>query len=364
LEDEVTTPPGDESQHESGDDDQGSEGSEGIFGGLSDEAKERLAKAFVDSGLAERFQEIVPKIDFAPLLRSPAVERILKSFSDNLPKVELPAINRLSAQVRQQIAGLANLPTFDTSAFEQLAKASTVNFPKIEYPDFGKYAENLFKGIDLEALRAAAARVHPRNLRGDYGIDDEILWAIMVDEGIPCFLVPDTESVAELRSQPDAAARRSVLVARSDPIFAQCELILGEVTNSDITFLVEKVQEAIAAFRTGQTSAAQALATNVLDSALQDYASLTHRDYVTGKRTAPGGLTRASYVGDLPYVEAVALAPVVKAHEADNRPDPPKVEYTRHGTTHRVSRQQYTEANAVQAIMLVTSVLGFVQGLW
>lgn len=91
---------------------------------------------------------------------------------------------------------------------------------------------------------------------------------------------------------------------------------------------------------------------------------LTHRDFVTGKQTAPGGSTRAASVDDLPCVAAFALAPVVKAHEADNRPDPPKVEYTRHATTHRVGRQQYSEANAVQAVMLVTSVLGFVQGLW
>lgn len=252
----------------------------------------------------------------------------------------------------------------DTSAFEQLARASTINFPKIEYPNFSKYAENLFTGIDFEALRRAATRIHPRNLRGDYRRDDEILWQIMVDEGIPFFLVPDTASVAELRCQPDGPSRRGVLVARAEQIFEQCESILLEVTDAGATFHVEKVSEAIAAFRSGQASAAQALATNVLDSTLQDNAALTHRDFVTGKLTAPGGLTRAAYVDDLPYIEAIALAPVVKAHEADNRLDKPKVECTRHGTTHRVSREQYTDANAIHAVMLATSVLRFVQGLW
>jgi len=334
------------------------------FTGLSDEAKERLETTFSNSGLAERLQHLLPKIDVTPLMKSLAVERMLKSFSENFPKVEIPVLDSLSSQIREQMAGMMKLPVIDSSAFEQLARASTVNFPNIEYPDFGKYAENLFKGIDVEALRRAATRVHPRNLRGDYGIDDEILWQIMVDEGIPFFLVPDTESVAELRAQSDAAARRKVLVARAEPILGQCESLLVGVTDADATFFVEKVGDAIAAYRGGQPSAAQALATNVLDSTLQDYAALTHRDYVTGKRTAPGGLTRGAYVDDLPYVEAIALAPVVKAHQADNRPNPPKTEYTRHGTTHRVSREQYTEANAVQAIMLATSVLGFVQGLW
>ena len=344
--------------------DEQTEDEEPGFSGLSDEAKERVAKAFADSGLAERLQDLVPKIDVTPLMKSPAVERMLKSFSENLPKVEIPVLDSLLSQIREQMAGIVKLPAIDTSAFEQLARASTVNFPKIEYPDFGKYSENLFKGIDLEALRRAATRIHPRNLRGDYGIDDEILWQIMVDEGIPFFLVPDTESVAELRAQSDAAARRKVLVARAEPILGQCESLLVGVTDADVTFFVEKVGDAIAAYRGGQPSAAQALATNVLDSTLQDYAALTHRDYVTWKRTAPGGLTRGAYVDDLPYVEAIAFAPVVKAHQADNRPNPPKAEYTRHGTTHRVSREQYTEANAVQAIMLATSVLGFVQGLW
>ncbi len=290
---------------------------------------------------------------------------MLKSFSDNLPEIEVPVLDAWSSRIRDQISSLApQIPVVDTSAFEHLARASTINFPKVEYPDFGKYAENLFRGIDFDELRRAATRIHPRNLRGDYGIDDEILWQIMVDEGIPFFLVPDTESVAELRSQADAPSRRGVLVVRAEQILQQCESILLEVTDVGATFYVEKASDAIVAFRSGQASAAQALATNVLDSTLQDYATLTHRDFVTGKRTAPGGLTRSSYVDDLPYVEAIALAPVVKAHEADNRPNPPKVEYTRHGTTHRVSREQYTDANAVQAIMLATSVLGFVQGLW
>lgn len=195
---------------------------------------------------------------------------MLKSFSDIVPKIELPVLDAWSSRIKDQISALApQLPVVDTSAFEQLARASTVNFPKIEYPDFGKLSETLFKGIDFEALRGAATRIHPRNLRGDFGIDDEILWRIMVDEGIPLFLVPDPASVAELRSQADAPSRRGVLVARAEQISQQCESILLEVPEAGATFHVEKVSEAIAAFRSGQARAAQALATNILDSTLQ-----------------------------------------------------------------------------------------------
>lgn len=99
---------------------------------------------------------------------------------------------------------------------------------------------------------------------------------------------------------------------RSAPILAQCESILGEVTDSEIVFHVAKIGDSIAAFRGGQPSEAQALSTNVLDSTLQDFPTLTHRDYLLGRMTAPGGLARAAYVEDLPYVEAFASLPSSK----------------------------------------------------
>lgn len=70
------------------------------FSGLSEEAKERLATAFADSGLAERFGDLVPKMDMTPLLRSSAIGWMLKSFSDHVPKSELPVLDAWSSRIR------------------------------------------------------------------------------------------------------------------------------------------------------------------------------------------------------------------------------------------------------------------------
>ena len=57
------------------------------------------------------------------------------------------------------------------------------------------------------------------------------------------------------------------------------------------------------------------------------------------------------------FRRACVLAPVALALEDFWSPNPPPVIFNRHATAHRVGHDQYTEANAIVSVMLISSIL-------
>jgi hypothetical protein len=249
------------------------------------------------------------------------------------------------------------------TGFEQQISQATESL----LPKFDEFLHARFESVfseTIERFNETFKRLRPRNLRDADDLDLELMFTVMTDEGIPFFLVPDGETALALLAAPDAAARRARLEARAEPVFDTCEDIVRLCVSGSLPFHGAVLRESIAAYRSGHYRSAQALAANVLDSAFREYESVTHRPYVVGSITLAGGIKGTDYIDTLEWRPGVALMPLVKAHDADQRSTPPKTTFTRNGTAHRVTSEQYTRGNAVHAVMLATSILGYVEGLW
>lgn len=341
--------------------------------------------------VGERYVRLNPDADFRVNWSkfAPSYEGIAKSL---MPKLDFGAIKRAAvsnidttALTRQAVPSFDNavlaravMPAWgNTNAFNSFGaralKASglgeqTERTVAKLLPDLDELVRAQFQNVYLKAfegLNEAFKRLRPRNLRDTDGLDYELISTVMTDDGIPFFLVPDGDTVVELLAAHDAATRRTVLDARADPIFNACEDILQLCVSGSLPFHGAALREAIAAYRAGFHRPAQAMAANVLDSTAREYEAATHRRYVVGAQTLAGGIKGTAYIEALDDWRLwFALSPLVKAHDADHRTDSPKTTFTRNGTAHRVTAQQYTRANAVHAIMLATSILGYAEGLW
>ncbi|WP_028473742.1 hypothetical protein, partial [Nocardioides alkalitolerans] len=235
-------------------------------------------------------------------------------------------------------------------------------------PDFAAMIAALrptFDAADFGAEFARlATRTRPRNLRAAVDLDFEAVAAIMIEEGLPFFLVPDAGTAQQLVEADTSKDRRAILVSRSTEILAACSSVLSLCVKDDLPFHGAALSEAITAYEAGFFRSAQAMASSVLDSVLREYESITHRDYVVGRKSLKGGIKGASYVETLRLRPWFALLPLEKVHSKDERPNPPQVAFSRNGTAHRVTPEQFTRANSVHALMVAASIIGFAQGLW
>jgi len=230
----------------------------------------------------------------------------------------------------------------------------TFDIPRFDVPTFDFGLDRLAKSLRLlePALRDLPERLRPRNLRElDISVLD--LGDIMRDEGIPFCLVPDPDTVQMLYEADDANERRALLTQRAEPILDACDDIIGLCIEPDLAILGMYLRRAIAAYTHGHAEAAQALATNVLDTLVRKY---THHAQLTGS----DGI---DHVMRQTRQHWMFLAPIPVAH-TKTWDLPANPFFNRHATAHMVSHTHYTDANAVQAVMLATSMLGYHQHLW
>lgn len=198
----------------------------------------------------------------------------------------------------------------------------------------------------------------PPNLRGVKGIDAVTVLDFVKDEGIPLYLVPRRSIAVSLLRAKDSGARRAILGRRSAEILSDCEAMLRTpnltLLQSEIGFALE----AIAAAQDGHHSAAQALASNTLDSMLR---TLFRTDKARKKVTLHRRGDTGEHLDDLDVQAACALTPVWISYEEfwESQGHPVPRKFSRHGSTHRVSSRQFSKRNAVQGIMLVASLAGW-----
>lgn len=209
--------------------------------------------------------------------------------------------------------------------------------------------------FDAEAFQRLYERFKPRNLRGEVDHDIEQIEAVMQGDGIPFCLVPDAETVDMLLIAPDRAARRTVLISRADAIFISCDDIISLCVDADLPVYGHMTRRAIAAYDDGHWEAAQTLATVVLDALVA-----RHQNHTNLKSAADGPEFISGKMGNR---DAFFLLPLPVVHTRTAKITDPEA-YNRHATVHDSSPVQLTRSNAVQAIMLATSLLGFYQNLW
>lgn len=300
--------------------------------------------------------------NFSALI-APVVSDLLKGMSEQwspfgdlaklnvkiFPAITMPSIP--DAPVMKSFAAL--LPDFDvTSSFAALLPdvdvTASINFPKFELPNFS----GAFAAL-LEQLRDAA----PPNWSPD--IDEEKALSVVLDEGIPLVWVPRADIVDAVLSVEERNARLDLLAERQRLIVDDCRAVLAATNHESLGSQVPLASKAVEALASGHFEAAQALAVVVTETAVAQAISgsyeVVKRQVLFDPGLVPYNLIRLRG----------ALAPIHRFYTSwwSTSGIPKPQELSRHISVHHADAGHYTEANAIVAVMLVTSVLRALQEL-
>jgi len=183
---------------------------------------------------------------------------------------------------------------------------------------------------------------------------EELLW-----DGIPLAIVPRASTVQALLDADNHAARRKLLASRWASITTDCLDALSGLQPTELTRMTIK---AVDALRDGHVEAAQALAANVIDTALR---TELHQDFkkATWLNKAKKGYQKPN-VEQWAALAAWVFRPVWAAYREyyskANLNGAPRMFY-RHASAHGVSRTVCNRPNAVTAVMLAVSVVWLVE---
>ncbi|MBK3559764.1 hypothetical protein JHN55_25210 [Streptomyces sp. MBT56] len=240
---------------------------------------------------------------------------------------------------------------------KQLAEAAGVNAMLREtfaplHEHFREYWAGVFDG-----LGSLKEWIYPPNLH-DATPSVAEFEQLLLEEGIPLMWVPGPKVVRALLDAPDAVERRRIIGRRWKGIVNDCEAVIEDVDHPDLQESRSFAFDCVAALRDGHNNAAQALAANLLDSLMRANFDEAARVKFTSNRKK-----RAKFdLDDYQLRAALTFAPVWFAHaeyRQENGDPIPRV-FGRHPSVHGVSRTQYSRINAVYGLMLVTSVLKFI----
>lgn len=203
----------------------------------------------------------------------------------------------------------------------------------------------------FEAMRSAFL---PPNLRRIEHLDLEAINEVVSDDGIALYGVPRLSIAKAIIAAPDTAARRQILENNSADISADCRSIAEHYESDAVRELQPFALEALDAFDAGHLAAAQALAANVIDSAL----NMRFGD--DRRRFSPNGSTKTKAAYDEFTVrEFIAFGPVWETYQQYrvNKGDPIPTTFSRNATAHNVCQGQYTPVNAIQGLMIACALL-------
>lgn len=264
-----------------------------------------------------------------------------------------PAITALHDHLQKQV-NIAGLPKLNpllgiTSTYEPLISKWINGI-------FDQYHSGM-RGL-FESIGDVTAWIYPENLR-ELKPPLRNLEALLVDEGIPLMWVPRTETVAALFAQADTSGRRRVLRQRWRGVVRDCEVVIEKVDHPELADARYFALDCVRALREGYSNGAQALATNLLDSLMQQHFEKQHRIDLTKNDFKQNGVRFD--MNDRHIREAFVFAPVWYAYAKYRPRSEGKIprEFGRHPSAHGVSRRQYSRINAVIGLMLATSVLRF-----
>ncbi|WP_326763284.1 hypothetical protein OG978_47060 (plasmid) [Streptomyces sp. NBC_01591] len=215
-----------------------------------------------------------------------------------VPRVAIPT-SELTAAVEAMRFDMVDLTGFNDAITRALAPLTAATFQTARWHQV------------FSSLAEAARSIYPENLRELAPRLDE-METLLVDEGIPLMWVPGPSTVQVLLEAPDAAARRRLIGQRWNGIVNSCEDALEEVRHPDLQDVRSFALDVVDALRDGHTSAAQALATNLLDSILQRHLSQALRVELTRNDFKKNG---AKFKLDAyKFRTACTFAPVWYAH--------------------------------------------------
>ena len=233
----------------------------------------------------------------------------------------------------------------------------------------GEAIENLLgsvnKTIPLEAfnLFKDAPKKFPENLMGvGNSLTIEQAFKMAKRDGIPLYCVPGKSVILELVEAGSRVSRRKILVKYQKSIFEDCKTVLNKISSE---YALEKkffILAGLNALENGHVEAAQALFTNTLDTVHQNFWGLDRQSRTAISNHAEGD-ELPQLIKNMDFLDIFVFAPIWNSHMKffGHAGEEPPTEYSRHASVHGVSRRQYKLENCIQALMLVTSLLIYVE---
>ena len=211
-----------------------------------------------------------------------------------------------------------------------------------------------------EAMREAFRRFHelwehamPSNWKGFE--PHEVIATIerVRVAGFVLVWIPRAEIVRDVLAA-DEGETAAVLLARRDDVLDDAVACLSEIEHPDLVLIRDGIEEAIRALRGGLPRAAQALASVAFTSEIHEF-------FEMGTKASRKRMIESD-PEDAPLGQLRLLTIFVAGAKAldEFRPDralPVRSDFNRHNSAHRLTREQWTEANALSAIMLATALL-------
>lgn len=206
------------------------------------------------------------------------------------------------------------------------------------------------------------ADLMPPNLRD---VRDEV-WAVQLvrlvrDDGIPVYwsLAPDLAT--KLVRERDQEERKRIISDTWISSADQCQQVIDSCSGLIAIEFASYVQEGIATLRAGHVSAAQSLFTTCLD--LLTFRLIGRDNNLRRFKQHRQGAESPAQLDASVETKTWVWLPTWHAHEQFDQnvrsPIPP--DYNRHATVHAISPIQYTRANTVVSMMLVTSLVAYAE---
>ena len=271
-----------------------------------------------------------------------------------IPKIELPLIRigNISPLISINRTVAENLDASTKPLIELVKKFSEDYQQSLVGPLAGMWSEqisNLVKNVGK-----IASYHYPPNWQGEGLLKlADNLETLLLDEGLPLAWVPPRHILAKVIQANTSSERRRVLYSNRMCIITACEQELKSIGRRELDELIAFVLESIEAMRNGHWKASQALSTNVMDTIVSQLFDKSTKIAIRNHKT------RISWK-EYPVKEALVLGGIWGAYleywpdgKSNNIPQ----QYTRHASAHGVSRRQYTNINALIALMHVVGLL-------
>ena len=213
-----------------------------------------------------------------------------------------------------------------------------------------------FFKLNLQDMWWTSAPTNIRPLRGEVKL--HAVYELLREEGLPLVPAPRPDIVRELVCASDRIERRQVLTERRSDVLEDCAAVFAGVESSDRAgeFAIFAL-DAVTAFQAGAYRSAQALASAVTTTVLDDLRSTFDEAWKTARYPTGGDFPEE--LDEVPPYEFWVLAPLWHAYESANHGDLVD-KWARHASIHEASEVHYNVPNAVISMMFLSALLDFI----
>lgn len=276
---------------------------------------------------------------------------------------------------------MVKLPNSPLDGFSKIiaSQIDTVNITKTINKLFAEQAEQLksitesLNKLFSPLLESAQKVAHALKDLDKAGLtpnlgENRSIWMLkhyqkLMNMGYAIFWVPREEVINQLIAARTVTEKKNVLITHRMSIIEDCRKVVDEIDTKNLKDHKAHLLAALDALVSGNDRAAQSAANVCFDALfdhLVDESTMQRFGEVNAHIKTSGQQLKGSMRIPAKYLYAALQAELVLVTLRDfNRLNPRTVstKYARNASTHSVSSRQFTEHNALQAVMIATSLL-------